>query len=30
MIPESFIQELLNRTDVVDVIDKRVQLKKAG
>ena len=30
MIPESFIQELLNRTDVVDVIDKRVTLKKAG
>ena len=30
MIPESFIQEVLNRTYVVDVIDKRVQLKKAG
>ena len=30
MIPESFIQELLNRIDVVDVIDKRVKLKKAG
>lgn len=30
MIPESFIQELLNRADVVEVIDKRVQLKKAG
>ena len=30
MIPESFIQDMLNRTDVVDVIDKRVQLKKAG
>jgi DNA primase len=30
MIPESFIQELLNRVDVVDIIDKRVQLKKAG
>ena len=30
MIPESFIQELLNRTDIVDIIDKRVQLKKAG
>jgi DNA primase len=30
MIPESFIQELLNRIDVVDVIDKRVTLKKAG
>ena len=30
MIPESFIHELLNRIDVVDVIDKRVTLKKAG
>ena len=30
MIPESFIQELLNRIDVVDVIDKRVTLKKSG
>ena len=30
MIPESFIQELLNRVDVVDVIDKSVPLKKAG
>ena len=30
MIPESFIQELLNRIDVVDVIDKRITLKKAG
>lgn len=30
MIPESFIQELLNRIDVVDVIDKSVPLKKAG
>ena len=30
MIPESFIQELLNRIDVIDVIDKRVTLKKAG
>ena len=30
MIPESFIQELLNRVDVVDVVDKKVQLKKAG
>ena len=30
MIPESFIQELLNRIDVVNVIDKRVTLKKAG
>lgn len=30
MIPQSFIQEILNRTDVVDIVDKRVQLKKAG
>ena len=30
MIPESFIQELLNRVDVVDVVDKAVPLKKAG
>ena len=30
MIPESFIQELLNRVDVIDVIDKSVPLKKAG
>jgi DNA primase len=29
-IPESFIQELLNRVDVVDVIDASVPLKKAG
>lgn len=30
MIPESFIQELLNRVDIVDVIDRSVPLKKAG
>ena len=30
MIPESFINELLNRVDVVDIIDKRVPLKKTG
>jgi len=29
-IPESFIHELLNRVDVVDVIDASVPLKKAG
>ena len=29
-IPESFIQELLNRVDIVDVIDGSVPLKKAG
>lgn len=30
MIPESFIQELLNRVDIVDVVDRSVPLKKAG
>ena len=30
MIPESFIQEVLNRIDVVDIVDQRVKLKKAG
>ena len=30
MIPESFIQELLHRVDVVDLIDGYVPLKKAG
>lgn len=30
MIPQSFIQELLNRVDVVDVVDRLVPLKKAG
>ena len=30
MIPESFIQDLLNRVDIVDVVDKNVPLKKAG
>jgi DNA primase len=29
-IPHAFIDELLTRTDIVDVIDARVQLKKAG
>jgi len=29
-IPQSFIDELLARTDIVDVIDARVPLKKAG
>lgn len=29
-IPESFIQELLARADVVDVVGRYVQLKKAG
>ena len=30
MIPESFIQELLHRTDIVDLIDAHVPLRKAG
>jgi len=30
LIPDSFIQDLLNRVDIVDVIDKSVPLKKAG
>ena len=30
MIPDSFIQELLNRVDIVDVIDRSVPLKKSG
>ncbi|MDP2506493.1 DNA primase [Oceanobacter sp. 3_MG-2023] len=29
-IPQAFIDELLSRTDVVDVVDSRVKLKKAG
>ena len=29
-IPSSFIDELLARADIVDVIDSRVQLKKTG
>ncbi len=30
MIPDSFIQELLARIDIVDVIERRLPLKKAG
>ena len=30
MIPQSFIQDLLNRIDIVEVVGSRVQLKKAG
>ena len=30
MIPPGFIQELLARTDIVDVVGRHVQLKKAG
>jgi len=29
-IPQSFINDLLGRVDIVDVIDARIQLKKAG
>ena len=29
-IPQSFIQELLNRADVVDVVGRHVTLKKGG
>ena len=28
LIPQSFIDDLLNRTDIVDVVSSRVQLKK--
>lgn len=30
LIPQSFLDELLARVDVVDVVDSRVKLKKAG
>ena len=30
LIPQSFIDDLLHRTDIVEVIDKRVPLKKRG
>ncbi|HBX56980.1 DNA primase [Pseudomonas sp. UBA2684] len=30
LIPQSFIDDLLNRTDIVDVVAARIQLKKAG
>lgn len=29
-IPQSFIDDLLNRVDIVDIIDERVPLKKSG
>ncbi|GGK02225.1 DNA primase [Pseudomonas matsuisoli] len=30
LIPQSFIDDLLSRTDIVDVVSSRIQLKKAG
>ena len=30
LIPKSFIQDLLNRLDIVDVVERHVPLKKAG
>jgi DNA primase len=30
LIPDSFIEELLGRTEIVDVIERRVPLKRAG
>ena len=30
LIPQNFIDELLNRVDIVEVIDRRVTLKKAA
>jgi DNA primase len=30
LIPQSFIDDLLNRTDIVEVVGSRIQLKKAG
>lgn len=30
LIPQSFIDDLLNRTDIVEVVASRIQLKKAG
>ncbi len=30
LIPQSFIDDLLNRVDIVEVVDKRVALKKSG
>jgi DNA primase len=30
LIPQAFIDDLLNRLDIVDIIDRRVKLKKTG
>ncbi|NDA71352.1 MAG: hypothetical protein EBX63_10480, partial [Betaproteobacteria bacterium] len=30
MIPQAFIQELLDRTDIVEVVSAHLRLKKAG
>ena len=30
MIPKSFVQELLNRVDIADVIESHLPLKRAG
>jgi len=30
MIPQGFVQELLNRVDIVDVVERQVPLKRAG
>lgn len=30
MIPDSFVQELLTRVDIVDVVERHITLKKAG
>src|SRR5688500_17969980 len=30
MIPQTFIQELLHRVDIVDVVERHVRLKRAG
>ena len=30
MIPQSFIQELLGRVDIVEIVDRHVKLKRAG
>ena len=30
LIPQHFIQDILNRVDIIDLIDSRIPLKKAG